>query len=418
MIQAVRGTKDILPEISYKWQIVEEKIREQTSRFCFQEIRVPIFEKTEVFSRGIGENTDVVGKEMYTFLDRGNESITLRPEGTASVVRAVIENSLIQQNPISRLWYLGPFFRYERPQKGRLRQFHQFGAECLGSNLPESDIEIINLATSCIESLGINDYNLIINSLGNENSRLNYRNSLVEYLNDNKNKLSEDSQKRLDTNPLRVLDSKSKEDQEVIKNAPIILDYLDEESNEHFNTVKEMLSNINIKYSINPKLVRGLDYYSHTVFEFQHQALGAQDSFGGGGRYNGLFEQLGGKSTPAVGFAMGLERILLILDEINALPVQDSFADVFVITSNTNIVALASKISNELRKTGLKVLYDVLRRSMKAQMREANRVLAKYCIILGEEELKNNKVIIKNLKNSEQVDCLIENVTDFFKNNR
>ncbi|MDQ1267344.1 MAG: histidyl-tRNA synthetase, partial [Bacteroidota bacterium] len=331
MIQSIRGTKDILPGQSAQWQFIEKVFKEISQLYGYGEMRTPIFEKTELFSRGIGEGTDIVNKEMYTFTDRGGESITLRPEMTASIARAILQNSLLQQGSLLRIWYAGPLFRYERPQKGRLRQFHQYDAECIGSPFPESDVELILLANSLINGIGLNDYKLLINTLGSGEVRQQYRRELVAYLKSREGQLSADSRSRLDTNPLRTLDSKDPADAEIIAEAPRILDFLDSDSAAHFNNVKTMLESAGIQFEIQPRLVRGLDYYSHTVFEFQHNALGAQDSFGGGGRYDGLFSDLGGKPTPAVGFAFGIERMLLILENAAKLPQSLENTDIFII---------------------------------------------------------------------------------------
>lgn len=402
MIQSIRGTKDILPDSIDYWYYLEKTAREVSEKFGYKEIRTPIFEKTEVFSRGVGEQTDIVNKEMYTFIDRGGESITLRPEKTAALVRAVIQSSLYQQQAITRLWYFGPFFRYERPQKGRLRQFHQYGAECISSPYPESDVEIIHLAVNFCKSLGIDDYILLINSLGSDETRLNYKKILVNYLTANKERLSRESQTRLETNPLRVLDSKDEQDNEIIQNAPNILNYLDKESKNHFDEVLSLLDYLGIKYKINPRLVRGLDYYSHTVFEFQHNTLGAQDSFGGGGRYNNLFSQLGGKETPAVGFAMGVERLLLILEALKKLPKLSPIADYYIVSAKKEYNKIAFQLAEKLRLKGKKVLCDVLRRSMKSQMREAGKMNIPHVIILAEDELKQDSVVFKTMGTGEQ----------------
>lgn len=413
MIQAVRGTKDILPGAIDCWVYLEQLARQVSEKFGYKEIRTPIFEKTEVFSRGVGEQTDIVNKEMYTFLDRGGESITLRPEMTAALVRAVIQSSIYQQQSITRLWYFGPFFRYERPQKGRLRQFHQYGAECISSPYPESDVEIIHLATTFCSALGIEDYILLINTLGNDATRIKYRNELIKYLQANQNKLSNESKVRMELNPLRVLDSKDEQDKEIIKGAPILLDYLDNESRQHFDTVLLMLDHLKIKYQINPRLVRGLDYYSHTVFELQHYSLGAQDSFGGGGRYNSLFTQLGGKETPAVGFAMGVERLLLILENIGKLPKANTIADFYIVISNENYAKFAFEIAEKLRSYGKRVIFDLQRRSMKAQMREAGKLDVPYVIIIAENELQNGTVTIKNMSNGTQNQIQIDRILEF-----
>lgn len=401
-IQAIRGTKDILPDSIYLWHFLFEKFKEISKRFDYTEIRTPIFEKTEVFHRSIGEGTDIVNKEMYTFTDKGGESVTLRPEATAALVRSIIQNTLNHENPILRLWYFGPFFRYERPQKGRLRQFHQYGAELIGSPNPEADLEIILLAIELIKSIGIGEYTLLINSLGNEQSRAKYRETLINFLKNNADKLSNESRNRLEVNPLRVLDSKDENDIKLLENAPAIIDSLDEESRLHFDLVLQGLNELGINYEISNKLVRGLDYYSHTVFEFRSNYLGSQDSFGGGGRYDGLFEQLGGKSTPAVGFAFGIERLLLILEQIGKLPIEDKQIDYYFIIQKSDYYNFAQKLGNQLRQSGKSVLVEILRRSFKSQMREANRLGANFAVIIGENEFTENKVTLKNLKESTQ----------------
>ncbi len=413
MIQAIRGTKDILPANIPKWHFVEEKFRQITKHFGYKELRTPIFEKVEVFDRTIGENTDIVNKEMYTFTDKGGDMITLRPEMTAALVRALVQNNLLAQTILLRLWYFGPFFRYERPQKGRQRQFHQFGIECLGSEFPESDVEVITLADKLFKSLGIKEYKLLINSLGNNNSRSKYKEVLVDFLNDGRENLSEDSRRRIDTNPLRVLDSKNEQDRKILEDAPIILDYLDDESKSHFETVTANLDYLEIKYEIEPRLVRGLDYYSHTVFEFQSSYLGSQDSFGGGGRYDGLVEQLGGKATPAVGFALGVERLILILEQINAFNELYETTDFYIVTHGEEAIALSLHISDLLRSKGYAVVNELNRRSMKAQMREANRLQSKYVVIIGEDEVKNNKVLLKDLGNGEQKELTVDELQKF-----
>lgn len=409
MIQNIRGTKDILPDQIGKWQYLERIFKEVTELYGYKELRTPIFEKTEVFSRSIGDNTDIVNKEMYTFTDKGGESVTLRPEMTAALVRSVIQNSLVQDVSTLRLWYFGPFFRYERPQKGRLRQFHQFGAECIASAFPESDVEIILLANQLIRKAGINDFQLHINTLGNDESRAKYKTELTNYLNKMRQSLSEESKFRLESNPLRVLDSKDIGDQDVIGNAPSILEFLDEASTNHFNIVKSMLDDAKVPYIIDPKLVRGLDYYCHTVFEFKSGALGSQDAFGGGGRYDGLFSQLGGKATPAVGFAMGVERLLLIIENNAKKGLQtEPDCDVYIVCMNESLLKDSFKISEMLRQKGYKTFCDLQRRSVKAQMRETNKLMAKHCIIVGEDEIKRQAVTIKNMITSEQVEIKID----------
>jgi len=414
-IQNVRGTKDILPNEIYKWQKLEEIARNVSEKYGYKELRTPIFEKTEVFSRGVGEGTDIVNKEMYTFADRGNESLTLRPEQTAALVRSVIQNNLLAENPVQRLYYLGSYFRYERPQKGRLREFHQYGIECLNSAFPESDVEVICLAISFINQLEIKDFKLNLNSIGNEQSRANYKKILIDFLNSHKNNLSEESKNRLEINPLRVLDSKNPADIEIVKNAPNILDSLDDESLNHFNIVKNLLDILQINYTVNPTLVRGLDYYSHTVFEFQSTHLGAQDAFGGGGRYNSLFTELGGKETPSVGFAMGIERLLLILEKIGNTP-QENNTEIMIIFSDEKHIDFAMKVSDIVRnKLGKSCLMDLNRRSMKSQLREANKLGVRLALIIGDEEVAKESITVKYMQeNKDQCFMRIEELEGVF----
>ncbi len=402
MINAVRGTKDILPNEIPIWYFVEKTLREVSTKFCFKEIRLPIFEKTEVFARSVGVDTDIVNKEMYTFLDRGGDSITLRPEMTASVVRAIIQNNLLADNSTLRLWYYGPLFRYERPQKGRLRQFHQYGAELVGSSEPEADVEIILLAKEIIEQLGIKEYTLFVNSIGNKNSRQNYLKELIRYFEAYYNKLSPESKERLKKNPLRILDSKDEKDREIINNCPKIYDYLDEESINHYKKVKELLLSNDVHFEESPFLVRGLDYYTHTVFEFQSPLLGAQDSFGGGGRYNDLFSEFGYKKViPATGFALGIERIILILSSIqNNLQNEDPF--VYIAVNKPEYYTKVFEIALWLRKQNIPTLFDLQKKSLKAQLKEANKLNTKFVIIIGEEEINSNSVTIKKMETSEQ----------------
>ncbi len=410
MIKTPRGTKDILPEETFKWQYLESKFKEITALFSYKEIRTPIFELTEVFSRSIGEATDIVNKEMYTFNDRSDTSLTLRPEMTAALVRAAIENSITNTGGVQKLWYFGPFFRYERPQKGRFRQFHQFGVECLSSPYPESDIEVIQLADKLIHEIGIFEYTLFINSIGNKISRENYNKILIEFLQDNKDKLSETSLERLDKNPLRILDSKAPEDIQLLENAPKISENLDDESNNHYGKVKEALNQLGISYKENFKLVRGLDYYSHTVFEFQSNHLGAQDSFGGGGRYNELFSQLGGKDIPAVGFAMGVERLLLILDSINKFDGLNEEIDLYIVKQTSNNEIFYNLVKN-LRNQNIKLSYDLLNKSMKSQFKDADKLGAKKCMVIGENEIEKGIVSLKDMKTGIQKELKFEDLT-------
>ena len=415
LLQAIRGTKDILPNEIKNWQVLENVCRNISQRYGYNEIRTPIFEKTEVFLRGVGEGTDIVNKEMYTFEDKGGESLTLRPEQTAALVRAVIQNNLLANVNILRLFYIGSYYRYERPQKGRLREFHQYGVECLLSPYPESDVEVIMLADTFIKTIGIENYKLKINSLENEASRKMYLDVLKKYLENNLDNMSEDSRRRVVTNPLRVLDSKHPDDIELLNNAPNILDYLDDESQLHFEKVKTYLDCADIKYEVIPSLVRGLDYYSHTVFEFQSNYLGSQDSFGGGGRYNKLFEELGGKPTPAVGFAMGMERLLLILDAIDKNQVKKTEPLVYVVPMSNEQYEYALKIASLLRnQVKINTVIDIQRRSFKAVLKDTDKLDADYALIIGEDEVKNNGVMLKNLKERKQQFIKIDELCNIF----
>ncbi|MCX7879151.1 MAG: histidine--tRNA ligase [Ignavibacteria bacterium] len=416
MISSIRGTKDILPEEIPVWHFVEKKLHEVSNLFGFSEIRLPIFEKTEVFSRTIGADTDLVNKEMYTFFDKGGDSITLRPEMTASVVRAVIQNNLLQQSSILRIWYLGPLFRYERPQKGRLRQFHQYGAELIGTNEPEADAEIILLAKEIFDKLGINDYNIIINTLGNTFSRMRYKEILVEYLRNHIAKLSPESQVRFGKNPLRILDSKDPRDLEIVSECPRILNYLDKPSLEHYEKTKKILEKNGITFIENPFLVRGLDYYSHTVFEFQSPYLGAQNSFGGGGRYNELFEQFNyPKQVPAIGFALGIERIIIILEE-QGLKLDNYYPTAYVATTKPEYLDMVVEITQLLRKNNISAIYELQKRSLKAQLKEANRQKVLFTIIIGDEEYQNGFVTLKNMKDGTQRTLTLNDTLTYIQN--
>jgi histidyl-tRNA synthetase len=412
MVQNVRGTKDIIPAESFQWQYLERKIRSIVCRYGYNEIRTPIFEKTEVFSRGIGEVSDIVNKEMYTFEDRSGNSLTLRPEMTAALVRSSIQHKLVYGNHVERLWYYGPFFRYERPQKGRQRMFHQFGIECLGSANPESDSEVIILADHLLKELGIHNYKLFVNSIGGKDCRDKYSSALREYLQDNFESLSEDSKIRFDKNPLRILDSKDKSDIDLIKNAPRITDYLSDDSLYKYNETKNILDSVGIAYIEDHNLVRGLDYYSDVVFEFKSDALGAQDSFGGGGRYDHLFEQLGGSSIPAVGFAIGIERLMLMLEAQNLLP-SDPGPDFAVVLGQPEESEYRSKVASILRGRGYSVVTDLLRKSFKSQFKDANRINATYTIILGEEEVEEDFITVKRMKDGMQFIVKLSELTDY-----
>ena len=389
LYRSLKGFNDILPEDSVRWQWMEGIIHDLMRRYGYGEIRLPILESTELFKRGIGEGTDVVGKEMYTFLDKADppESLTLRPELTASAARAYIEHAVGQAQPVVKWYYNGPAFRYERPQAGRLRQFHTFGIEVLADFL---------------ERAGIRRYRLRLNSIGTAEERTGYREALLDYLRQRSGELSEDSRRRMEGNPLRVLDSKREEDIRATAEAPSILDFLQEESRQHFATVREMLEVNGIPYDIDPRLVRGLDYYTRTAFEFQGLDLGAQDAIGGGGRYDRLIEEVGGKPTPAVGFGIGLERVLIALEKSHAPPAAAPELDVYIIGLDDPSRRWAAAMARTLRHAGLSTEHDLLRRSMKAQMREANRRGARLVVIAGENEIAAREAQVKEMQSGTQ----------------
>jgi histidyl-tRNA synthetase len=400
MIQALRGTRDILPEEVGYWQLIEDTVREILGRGVYQEIRPPIFEQTDLFERGIGEATDVVGKEMYTFKDRGDRSLTLRPEGTAGVVRAYIQNKLHAQGGVQRLWYTGAMFRYERPQAGRQRQFHQVGLELLGSNSPRGDVEVIALAVDILQALGLKNLELDINSVGNSSDRAQYREALISYLEPYKNDLDEDSKDRLVRNPLRILDSKDPKTQEIAQNAPKIIDHLSPESKKHFDTVLQLLDDLEIKYQINHCLVRGLDYYTHTAFEIKSRDLGAQATVCGGGRYDGLVAELGGAETPAVGWAIGMERLVLLLQKLQTNPVITP--DLYLISRGEVAEAQGLLLARKLRNAGFGVELDLSGSAFGKQFKRADRSGAVACLVLGDAEAENKTVNLKWLASGEQ----------------
>ena len=393
---------DILPEVSGTWRYLESVVREIVQSYGYSEIRLPILEYTELFQRSIGEVTDIVEKEMYTFLDRNGESLTLRPEATASVVRAGMTNGLLH-NQRQKLWTAGPMFRYEKPQKGRYRQFHQFDVEALGYDGPDVDAELIIMSARLWQRLGISRIELQINSLGVPESRLRYREALVEYFNGVKSQLDEDSIRRLEQNPLRILDSKNPDMQGIIEAAPVMLDYLDEASAEHFEGLRALLDAADVGYTINPRLVRGLDYYSRTVFEWVTDALGAQGAVCSGGRYDGLVEKLGGRSTPAVGWAMGIERFVALFEACGGEAPQQH-ADVYIAAVGQGTQARAFALAEELRNkiVGIRIEMNLGGGSFKSQMKRADKSNAVYALILGEQELSEGRIGIKPLRNKEE----------------
>ena len=390
-LKNLRGTVDLLPDELIKWQNVEKILLEQLSRSSIKEIRTPILEMTELFIRGIGEETDVVSKEMYTFLDRGERSCTLRPEGTASVARALIQNG-ISSNPLQKLWYMGPMFRYERPQAGRQRQFHQLGVEFIGYESVRSDIEIIALAWDILRRLGIKELNLEINTLGDINDRLNFQNSFLKWLEINKNSLDFDSQKRIDKNPLRILDSKNVQTKKLLENAPRLFDFLSEESHKRYSELKKYLEDLKIPYIENYNLVRGLDYYTHTAFEITSGALGSQATVCGGGRYNDLIKQMGGPKTPAIGFAIGLERLILLAGKELEVPRN---TDIYIVNQGIIAESLAIDLSRKLRNYDLLVELDLSGASFSKQFKKANKLNSKSIIVIGDDEAANKKFIIR-----------------------
>jgi len=402
-LQAIRGMNDILPAQSQLWRYVEGHISELMSEYGFGQIRTPMVEVTELFQRSIGDATDIVEKEMYSFADRNGDSITLRPEGTASCLRAVLEHGLADNNQLAKLWYIGPMFRYERPQKGRYRQFHQFGAEVFNGQSAAVDAELIALTASLWQRLGVGDaVTLELNSLGSSEARAAYRAALVGYLENHRSELDEDSQRRLSTNPLRILDSKDAGTQQILENAPKLLDCLDDESREAFAALRKHLDTLGIRYRINPKLVRGLDYYNKTVFEWVTDKLGAQGTVCGGGRYDGLASLLGGKPMPAAGFAMGLERLLLLLETLNVIPPEQlaSRLHLYICPLDEAANVMAFKLSEDLREAvpGLHAQMNLTGGNVKNQLKKADKSGAQYALLLGADELSRQVVQCKPLR--------------------
>ena len=414
MIKNIKGTKDLFPNATLNIQDIERHLNIFMNIHGYGEIRTPIFESTELFSRSVGEHTDIVNKEMYTWIDQNGQNLTLRPEMTASVVRAYIQKQLWKTEPISKFYYIGPSFRRERPQKGRLRQFHQFGIEAIGSYNPEQDAEIISMAYNIYKMFGVNNLEIKINSLGSNNIRKKYGDDLKESLMKYKKEFNDSEMTRLEKNPLRILDSKNKNTQKIVhENAPNIFDYISNEDNEHFNAVTNILNQLNIPYTHDQKLVRGLDYYTKTVFELISSDLGAQDALCGGGRYDNLIKELGGDNIPAIGFAAGMERLILAMnldnnDNINT--------DIYIINLENIYIPQAMQLADLLRKElGIAVYIDSLRRSIKSQLRHANKINAKFSIIFDSESLKANKVLIKNMNENKQEAILIDNIISYFE---
>jgi histidyl-tRNA synthetase len=399
---APRGTKDILPEESALWQFLEATCRSVFELYNYKEIRTPVFESTELFSRSIGTTTDIVKKEMYTFQDRKGRSLTLRPEATASVVRAGLENNLISEGNLAKLYYVGPMFRYERPQAGRQRQFNQAGVEAFGSFDPLLDAEVIQLSVKLFEALGLKDLEVDINSVGCKKCQPKFKEAIQKYFRDNIKNMCEDCKERLETNPLRILDCKEPPCQKYIEKAPAAVDYLDPECKDHFEKVIGWLSSLGIRYKINDRLVRGLDYYTRTAFEVVSKQLGAQNAVCGGGRYDDLVEDLGGKPTPAIGFAVGLERVVEIIKKMNIEPGICDGVNLFIATLGEEAKKVGFDLLTGAREQGLSADMDYMGKSLKAQMKAADRMKACCVYIIGEEELKKKSGILKNMKTAEQ----------------
>jgi len=399
---APKGLYDIKPEEIPYWHAVEAEVRKTMPLYGYQEIRTPIMEKTEVFARGVGEDTDVVSKEMYTFEDKGGRSMTLRPENTASVVRAYLEHKFYGKEELSKWYYLGPMFRYEAPQKGRSRQFHQYGAEAIGSDAPVLDAEMINLATDLLTSLGLEEVGLNINSIGCLDDREDYIEDLVDYLKPREDRLCSDCQNRLNTNPLRILDCKNETCQSVVEDGPEITDYLCGDCQEHFDSVRGYLDELDLDYELDPRLVRGLDYYTRTVFEVFSSDLGAQDALVGGGRYDGLVELFGGDPTPAVGFAGGIERLVLLLQELEGVEAESRDLEVYLATLDQQTKTRSLALVKELRQAGIKAELDHLGKSLQGQLGYADRYGADITAILGPRELSEGEITLRDMETGDQ----------------
>lgn len=415
MITLPKGTKDMLPSEAYKWHYVEDIARKTAATFGFKEIRTPMFEHTELFLRGVGETTDIVTKEMYTFDDKGGRSMTLRPEGTAGVARCFVENGLQQLVMPMKAYYIASVFRYEKPQNGRLREHHQFGVECYGSDSPSADAEVIALASSFLKKVGLKSIELNINSIGCPTCRANYNKALKEYIGANLHNMCGQCQTRFEKNPLRILDCKEEKCKAITKNAPLITDFLCDDCREHFTKVQSILTSMGIEYKVNPSIVRGLDYYTRTVFEFVSTDIGAQGTVCGGGRYNNLVEEVGGKPTPAVGFGLGLERLLLVLENTNSLSATPEHIDLYIAPIGENAQDSARKIVASLRDKGVKAETDIMDRGMKAQMKYADRSDATYVVVLGDDELKSGVVNLKKMADGSVSEVKIDSLDKFFE---
>lgn len=412
--KAIKGTKDILPDESYKNQYIESTCLSVAEKFGYKEMRTPVFEHTELFQRGVGDTTDVVQKEMYTFDDKGGRSITLRPEGTSGAARAFLENGLCNEALPQKICYLTSCYRYEKPQAGRLREFHQFGIECFGATSPLADAEMISLAKNVFDELGVKDLHLEINSIGCPTCRGEYHKALKEYFGAHKDELCDTCRDRLDRNPMRILDCKSPVCSEIAAGAPVVLDYLCDDCREHFENVKKYLGAMNIEYTVNPQIVRGLDYYTKTVFEFIADSIGAQGTVCGGGRYDGLIEELGGQKTPSLGFGMGLERLQLVMDAQGCEYPDAGKADLFIVTMGDKAKLKAVEIAKDMREEGFSVLYDLNDRSIRAQMKYADKVGARFNVVIGDNEIETDKAELKNMTTGEKNEISLETFVNGF----
>lgn len=418
MIKAPRGTHDILPSETYRWHAVEEQIKKICLEFGYKEIRTPMFESTELFERGVGDTTDVVQKEMYTFLDKGGRSITLKPEGTSPIVRSFVENSIYANPQPTKLYYLYPCFRYEKPQAGRLREFHQFGIEVFGSYTASIDAEVISLAMTLLSRLGVSGVELNINSIGCPNCRKSYNEKLKDYFRPHLGELCETCRERFEKNPLRILDCKSDVCKEICKNAPVLLDNICDDCSTHFEGLKKYLEIMEIPYNVDATIVRGLDYYTKTVFEIISKNEGSEGTICGGGRYDGLVSEIGGPEMPGVGFGMGLERLLLVLESIGKLPENEENPEIFLANIGENADMYVQKIVLDLRKDGISAERDYGARSLKAQMKYANKIGARFSAVVGDDDITKGALNVKNMETGESEEVLAEKLSEFLKSNR
>lgn len=416
LTKAPRGTRDIYGSYMNTWKKLEDTVNSLCKDFGFSEIRTPIFEHTELFQRGVGETTDIVQKEMYSFEDKGKRNITLKPEGTAGVVRAFLERKMYSEAQPTKLFYITPAFRYERPQAGRYRQFHQFGVELFGSEEPSADAEVISLGFNMLKRLGITNVKLHINSLGGPECRKKYNETLKNFLQENYEALCPTCLERYEKNPLRILDCKNENCKSILQDAPLVINELDTECKTHFDKLLKILEAMNIKYEVDPWIVRGLDYYTKTVFEFISTDIGAQGTVCGGGRYDKLIEECGGSPTPAVGFGAGIERLILTMEAVNGEEEFTPTRDVYIGPMGESSQLKTYEIVSRLRENNISTETDLLGRSVKAQMKYANKIGAKYSIIIGDNELEENKVTVKNMENGEQTEVSLDNIVEFFKN--